>query len=79
MTIPKNSNPMTELEAILKDSNPKIQKFITAFETENLKLHKQIAKLEVENISLKNRVKSLEEYQPELKLNINLPDKPKIT
>lgn len=51
----------SELEAKLKNSDPEIQIFIEALDSEISKLQKQKGKLEANNISLNARINILEE------------------
>ena len=51
----------SELEAKLKNSDPEIQIFIEALDSEISKLQKQKGKLEANNISLNARIKLEEE------------------
>lgn len=56
----KKINIPSDLTAKFEASDPEIQKFIIALDTENLKSQNIIAKLRAENVSLKNRIAVLE-------------------
>ncbi|MBU2054129.1 MAG: hypothetical protein KJ936_11075 [Proteobacteria bacterium] len=61
--IDPNPNETVELKAKFKNSDPDVQRFIEALNTENLKLHKQLAKCQAEKVSLESKIKVLtEEY-----------------
>jgi len=50
-----------DLKSKRKASDPEVQNYIAALESENLKLQKQIAKCHVEKMSSDNRILALEE------------------
>lgn len=54
----------SELQAKLKKSDPKVQRYVTALKAENEKLECQIAKLEAEKVTLESRIKAIKNGQP---------------